>query len=171
MAKRTTNYIDNTKFYTVLLHYLNEKKECQRLNKELPPIPKYIGECLLLLCRKIADRKNFNGYSYLDEMKADALENCFRYLDKFDPDKSKQPFAYFTQIIWFAFIRRIQEEKKQRYIKIKNLQNYNFEDDYEFADTNNEITNDFIRTYEFSLTKKKKPVKIKGVEKFYEESK
>ncbi len=91
--------------------------------------------------------------------------NCFRYLDRFNPEKYNKPFQYFTQISWYAFIRRIQEEKKQHYIKVKNLQKYNleFEDDI-----HSEITDNFIRDYELSLTKKKKPVKIKGLEKFYE---
>ena len=80
-------------------------------------ISEYLGECILKICTNLAHKNNFNGYSYKDEMIADGIENCLAVIDKFDPSKSDNPFAYFTQCAFFAFIRRIQREKKQQEIK------------------------------------------------------
>jgi hypothetical protein len=92
-----------------------------------PIISNYIGECILKIATHLSYKPNFIGYSYRDDMILDGIENCIQYIDNFDPSKSSNPFAYFTQIIYYAFLRRIAKEKKQSYIKGKLIQNMPFE--------------------------------------------
>ena len=107
-----THYVTNKDF----LAALKERQETLKSNPSLQ-ISNYIGECILKICTNLAHKNNFNGYSYKDEMVSDAIENCLAVVDKFNPEKSENPFAYFTQCAYFAFIRRIQKEKKQQEIK------------------------------------------------------
>ena len=88
----------------------------------MPPVPDYVGECFLKIANGLSFRPNFINYTYRDEMISDGIENCLQYVYNFDPNKSNNPFAYFTQIIYFAFIRRIQKEKKQTHIKHKIIE-------------------------------------------------
>lgn len=111
------HYVDNKEFLRVLIAYKVELKTDPEA-----PIPEYIGECLLQIARRVGNKANFANYSYKDDMISDAVENCILYLGNFDPAKSSNPFAYFTQIIHFAFIRRIAKEKKQFYTKLKYAQ-------------------------------------------------
>ena len=92
------------------------------LNDDKPRIPEYIGECLLKISTRLSTKPNFINYTYRDEMISDGIENCVNYIGNFNPEKSTNPFAYFTQIIYYAFLRRIQREKKQLYIKHKSLE-------------------------------------------------
>ena len=85
-------------------------------------MPNYIGECFIKIATHLSYKPNFINYTFRDDMIADGIENCIQYVDNFDPAKSKNPFAYFTQIIYFAFLRRIQKEKKQLYIKYKSIE-------------------------------------------------
>ena len=115
MAKpKTVHYVDNRKFYEALMEY----KELKKVDP-LAQIPEYIGECLLAIARKYSNRGNFSQYSFKEEFVSDALENCIQYLHNFDPEKSTNPFAYFTQIMHWAFVRRIGKEKRQTYTKYK----------------------------------------------------
>ena len=98
-------------------------KDAEDAGVKNPQVPEYIGKCILLIGTRLATKPNFSGYSYKEEMISDGIENCLMYIHNFDPEKSQNPFAYFTQIIWFAFLRRIQKEKKQTYIKFKASQN------------------------------------------------
>jgi hypothetical protein len=126
-TKKQNHYVDNKKFYTVLLHFKRECEEAKLNNTKKPPIPKYIGECLYMIATRLSYKPNFVNYTYRDEMVSDGLENCICYLDNFNPDKYDNPFAYFTQIIYYAFLRRIDKEKKHLYIKQKTLENFYFE--------------------------------------------
>lgn len=119
----TKHYVDNKKLYTEMIKYHNEYKRSKELGTEPPRVNEYIGECIWLIAHRVATSKNFVGYSYKEEMIGDAIENCLRYIHNFDPDKSQNPFAYFTQIMSFAFIRRIDKEKKQQYIKYRAMEN------------------------------------------------
>ena len=76
----------------------------------------------MMIAQRLATRPNFSGYMYKEEMISDGIENCLQYIHNFNPEKSQNPFAYFTQIIWYAFLRRISKEKKQMYIKFKASQ-------------------------------------------------
>jgi hypothetical protein len=139
--------------------------QAAKQNGTVPPrVPEYVGECLLLIAQRLANKPNFNGYSYKSEMVSDGIENSLTYINNFDPSKSSNPFAYFTQIIKFSFIRRIEKEKKQHYIKIKNLENFILSDEIDGIKTkkfeSNEITDDFVKNFEKNLTNKKKSVKM-----------
>ena len=112
IKKPKKNYINNPDFLQALI----EHKEKKKTNPN-EPIPRYIGECFMKIAEGLSHKPNFINYTYRDEMMGDAIENCLMYFDNFNPEKSKNPFAYFTQIIYYAFLRRIHREKKQTYIK------------------------------------------------------
>jgi hypothetical protein len=121
--KKSNNYIDNKKFYAEMIIYRRLYDESVAAGEPRPIVSRYIGECIMLIATRLATRPNFVGYSYKDEMISDGIENCLAYIHNFNPDKSTNPFAYFTQIIYYAFLRRIQKEKKQLYIKHKSFEN------------------------------------------------
>ena len=120
--KRSEHYVDNKLLYEEMKNYLDAVKEAEESDSELPRIPEYIGECLLKISTRLSTKPNFINYTYRDEMISDGIENCVNYIRNFNPEKSNNPFAYFTQIIYYAFLRRIQREKKQLYIKHKSLE-------------------------------------------------
>lgn len=117
------HYVDNKKLYTEMLRYIEEYNEAKAAGNPPPRVTEYIGECIWLIANNLSTNRNFVAYTYREEMIGDAIENCLRYLHNFDPEKSNNPFAYFTQIMYFAFIRRIDKEKKQSYIKYKSMEN------------------------------------------------
>lgn len=117
------HYVDNKKLYTEMIKYINSYNEAKAEGREPPRASNYIGECIWMIANRLSTNRNFIGYTYREEMIGDAIENCLRYLHNFDPDKSKNPFAYFTQIMYYAFLRRIDKEKKQSYIKYKTMEN------------------------------------------------
>jgi len=134
-----------------------------------------------MIATRLSTKPNFVNYSYREEMISDGVENCICYIDNFDPLKSTNPFAYFTQIIYYAFLRRILKEKKQLYIKHKSLENSMLlnelmeQSEYDekdftpsYIDLDNENMFDFIKTFEDNLLSKKKKRK-KGIENFLEE--
>lgn len=183
MADPTKNkhYIDNKKFYTAILQYKRDIEQAKIEEREKPRIPAYIGECLFKIATRLSLKPNFISYTFRDEMISDGLENCVNYLDNFNPEKSDNPFAYFTQIIWFAFIRRIDKEKKHLYIKQKTLENFYFEgmlaeqalDDDKSVTVNldNEYMKGLVESYDRRQAEKQRKSKSRrqGVEKFYEE--
>ena len=115
------HYVDNQRFLLEMTEYQNERKIAKENGIELPPCPDYIGECFLKIAQRLSFRPNFINYAFREDMISDGIENCVQYMNNFNPEKSKTPFAYFTQIIYYAFIRRIQKEKKQLYIKYKTM--------------------------------------------------
>lgn len=92
------------------------------------PVPKYVAEAIMQISTKIATKGNFSGYTYKDEMILDGIENCLIYIDNYDPDKTQNPFAYFSMIIWRSFIRRIVKEKKQAELRTNVILNANILD-------------------------------------------
>lgn len=125
-----------------------------------PVITNYIGECIFLICNNLAKKPNFVGYTYKDEFISDGIIDCISAVDNFDPDKTNNPFAYFTQIAWNAFVRRIHKERKQAYIKFKNFENTflicdSYEEDILHLKSN-DLSSEVIRTYENHLNKNKK---------------
>ena len=172
--KRKTNYINNKTLYGAMIHYKNDLKEALENDKEKPIVPKYIGESILLICNNLAKKPNFSGYTYKQDMISDGIMDCISAVDNFNPDKTNNPFAYFTQIAWNAFLRRIQKEKKQTYIKHKNFENSHLfseiveDSGHAMHLKSNEYSADVVRSYEDKLTKTKKPSKLVGVEKFSE---
>lgn len=175
------HYVDNKKLLVEITKYREAVQLSKKNGTEKPRIPNYIGHCMLMIAQRLSYKPNFINYSYREEMISDGIENCISYIDNFDPSRSDNPFAYFTQIIYYAFLRRIQKEKKQLYIKHKVLGNsllmntlieQGENEDGEFTptyvDMDNENMNDFILNFEENLDKKKKKRK-QGLEKFLDE--
>ena len=125
--KQKPHYVDNKKFLIAMTEYRELRIKAEEEGKRRPTVTNYIGECYLKIANHLSYRPNFINYTYRDDMISDGIENCLQYMDNFDPEKSKNPFAYFTQIIYYAFIRRIQKEKKQQEVKQKMIANYGIE--------------------------------------------
>jgi hypothetical protein len=117
MAK--AHYVNNAEFYEAIKEYHEKVKAAEEAGEEKPRVTNYLGDCILKIATHLSYKPNFINYSYREEMISDGLENCLQYFTNFDPTKSKNPFAYFTQIIYYAFLRRIAKEKKQTFIKNK----------------------------------------------------
>jgi hypothetical protein len=177
------HYINNRALLEALVKHRDAVIEAKK-NGTLPPrIPEYIGECFYKIATRLSTKYKFVNYTYRDEMISDAIENCVAVVNNFDPAKSSNPFAYFTQIIGNAFIRRIMKEKKQTYVKYKYMQRMimdnglaNQQDMDELKDidstyANMDHVNDLIRDYETYVknTREKTKRAKKGVEKFIED--
>jgi len=175
MATKQKHYINNADFLQALIDYKDKTMEAKK-NKTTPPaIPNYIGECFMKIAEGLSHKPNFINYTYRDEMMSDGIENCLMYFDNFDPSKSKNPFAYFTQIIYYAFLRRIQKEKKQLYVKYKATEQMGILDEMELMEFEDGTSKqfelydniaEFIENYEEAREKKKEVKKPKGIEKF-----
>jgi hypothetical protein len=122
------HYVNNKEFLAAMIEYKKSIKEAEKKKKQRPPVTDYIGSCFLKIANHLSYRPNFINYTFRDDMISDGIENCLQYLDNFNPEKSNNPFAYFTQIIYYAFIRRIQKEKKQTTIKQKLIMEANYDD-------------------------------------------
>jgi hypothetical protein len=120
--KRSEHYVNNKEFLAALIKYREDKEIALIQGKPKPPIPRYIGECFLKIANHLSFKPNFVNYMFKEDMISDGIENCVQYIHNFNPEKSQNPFAYFTQIIHYAFLRRIQKEKKQLEIKNKILE-------------------------------------------------
>jgi hypothetical protein len=176
MSKKTKHYINNADFLKALIDYRAACDEAKRNDKQDPIVPNYIGECFIKIAEHLSRKPNFVSYSFRDEMIADGIENCIMYFRNFNPDKSTNPFAYFTQIIYFAFLRRISREKKQLYVKYKATEQFGILDEGEmFEDAEGNMQQfvmydniaEFIHTFEENKKAKKK-TKTKGLENFIE---
>jgi len=166
----SAHYVNNPDFLAALIKYKILVNAALVADAERPQVSNYIGECILKIANHLSYKSNFINYSYKDEMISDGIENCLRYIDNFDPDKSSNPFAYFTQIIYFAFLRRIAREKKQSVIKGKLMRDMTFEsfelqghdDDSHYINSyiefmqNNDNFDDFIEKKK-EKTKKNQP--------------
>ena len=150
-------YVNNVDFLKALIDY----KELCKINPEAP-IPNYIGECWLKIAEGLSHKPNFVSYTYRDEMISDGIENCLLYFNNFDPEISKNPFAYFTQIIYYAFLRRIERENDKLYVKYKSTEMMGILGDHDFEGTDNgkpfelyENISEFIEKYEKKKLNKK----------------
>ena len=139
MARRRTkseHYVNNKEFLAALIKYREDREIAQLQDKPRPVIPRYIGECFLKIANHLSFKPNFVNYMFKEDMISDGIENCVQYIHNFNPEKSQNPFAYFTQIIHYAFLRRIQREKRQLEIKNKILEKSGYS---EVFDDNNTI--------------------------------
>ena len=132
--KRSEHYVNNKEFLAAIIDYKKQIVEAQEQGLPKPRIPNYIGECFLKIATHLSYKPNFVNYMFKDDMVCDGIENCVQYINNFNPEKSQNPFAYFTQIIHYAFLRRIQREKKQMEIKNKILERSGY--DEVFVDNN-----------------------------------
>ena len=120
--KKSEHYVNNKEFLAAMVEYKKSVNKAKRTKINKPLVPDYIGECFLKIANHLSYRPNFINYTFRDDMISDGIENCLQYLDNFNPEKSNNPFAYFTQIIYYAFIRRIQKEKKQAHVKHRMIE-------------------------------------------------
>jgi DNA-directed RNA polymerase specialized sigma24 family protein len=145
--RKKINYVNNNDLYSDLVIYYKSKKA-----GDDPQISRYVGQCILQIANRLAMRPNFINYTYREEMVSDGIERCVSACRTFNPNKSKNPFGFFTQIIWNAFIKRIGDEKKQHAIKHKNhLRNHLFDSSVEV----NDVTDNVIEAYEKTLQNRK----------------
>ena len=153
--KKKPHYVNNKEFLQAMIDWKTTVVEAEANDESRPQVTNYIGECFLKIANHLSYRPNFINYTYREEMISDGIENCLQYIDNFDPEKSKNPFAYFTQIIYFAFVRRITREKKQSKIKDRLLKRSNIEDmimvqEHDDAGDYQRQFMDFLQQYNFS---------------------
>ena len=127
MKKKTEYYVNNKEFLIAISGYRNSVIKARDDGADRPRVPNYIGECFLKIATHLSYKPNFVNYMFREDMICDGIENCVQYIENFNPEKSKNPFAYFTQIIYYAFLRRIQKEKRQLEIKNKILDKSGYE--------------------------------------------
>ena len=142
--KRSEHYVNNKEFLAALIKYREDIAIAEAKGNPKPPIPRYIGECFLKIANHLSFKPNFVNYMFKEDMISDGIENCVQYIHNFNPEKSQNPFAYFTQIIHYAFLRRIQREKRQLEIKNKILEKSGYS---EVFDDSNKIDGDNYSDY------------------------
>ena len=153
--KKEVHNVDNKAILAAIGERKELIKEAESVGESKPQISNYFGECILKIANHLSYRPNFINYTYKEEMISDGIENSLQYIDNFDPEKSKNPFAYFTQIIYYAFIRRIAKEKKQQKIKDRILKRSNIQDMIVVQDHDDEADYqtqyiEFLDKYSFS---------------------
>ena len=126
--KKKQHYVNNQEFLAALIKYKDKVAIAEARGLPKPRVDNYIGGCFLKIATHLSYRPNFINYMYKDDMVCDGIENCIQYIDNFDPSKSKNPFAYFTQIVYYAFLRRIAKEKRQMDIKEKILEKSGYDE-------------------------------------------
>ena len=138
--KKSEHYVNNKEFYEALVEYNKKVDEAKLLGLSKPRISNYLGDCFLRIASHLAYKPNFVNYMFKDDMICDGIENCIQYIHNFDTNRTN-PFAYFTQIVYYAFLRRIAKEKKQLEIKSKIIERSGFSEvftseDGDFSDMN-----------------------------------
>lgn len=182
MAKKksTNHYVDNKRLYAEMIKHIRAYNEAKEAGLPTPQVSNYIGECIWLIANRLSTNRNFFGYTYREDMIGDAVENCLRYLHNFNPEKTTNPFAYFTQIMYYAFLRRIDKENKQTWIKHMVMENslvsntlveMSPDDQSHFTATLLTMDPDKLQTMSNRYQKKpkttvKKPRAKKGIDKF-----
>ena len=126
--KRSEHYVNIKEFLNAIVIYRNQCKRAEEAGEDRPRITNYLGECFLKIATHLSYKPNFVNYMFREDMICDGIENCVQYIKNFDPEKSSNPFAYFTQIIHYAFLRRIQKEKRQMDIRTKIIERSGFEE-------------------------------------------
>lgn len=116
-----THYVNNKEFYEAMKEYIYACREVPE-GQPFPRVPEYIGECFLKIAQRTFMRANFNSYTYKEDMIGDAVEDCLIYMRNFNPDLYKNPFGYFSTYVWNAFVRKIEDEEKNRYKRAKSIQ-------------------------------------------------
>lgn len=178
--KAKAHYVDNKKFYEEIVNYRKRLTTARESGKEDPRIPDYIGECIMKIAEKLSTKPCFINYSFREEMISDAIENCIMYFKDYDPEKGQNPFAYFTQVVYYAFLRRIYKEEKNRYAMYKSFQEVINIDMHLLTDSDDknimpkqlyDNIGEFMKKFEDrEIVKKEKRKQVKtGLSRFYEE--
>jgi len=159
---KPAHYVDNKQFLAALIDYRAQVVEAEKQGLERPRVSNYLGECFIKIATHLSYKSNFINYSFKDDMISDGIENCLTAVGKFDPDRSSNPFAYYTQVIYFAFVRRIQKEKKQQATKYKFLENIDIDQIITQAEGNEEMVNhllEMVRKQSDSIDPARKEIK------------
>lgn len=125
--KARPHYVNNKEFGEAVVEYVTRANIAKEAGQSIPVVPNYVAECFLKIAEGLSHKVNFIRYTYREEMVMDAVENCLRAINNYDPGVATRTgtpnaFAYFTQICYFAFLRRIEKEKKQQDIKFKFIE-------------------------------------------------
>jgi len=170
MAKRESiHYVNNADFSRAVVEYCTELQAAKAAKKnDLPKVPNYIAQCFLKICEGLSHKVNFIRYTYREEMVMDAVENCLRAIENYNVEaatRSGNPnaFAYFTQIAWYAFLRRIAKEKKQQDIKLRYLSQSGIEE-YIFNETGDAAAVQVLQAFVDQLKDRIDKVKEKDTE-------
>ena len=154
MRKKTEYQVNNKEFLAAITVYRNSVLKARDDGTARPRVPNYIGECFLKIATHLSYKPNFVNYMFREDMICDGIENCVQYIKNFDPEKSSNPFAYFTQIIHYAFLRRIQKEKRQMDIRTKIIERSGFEEvmtaDGKFNSSDYNTIKENIQTKQYS---------------------
>ena len=168
------HYVDNEKFFKEMKNWKQAVKDAREVEDPDPPCTDHLAECFLKISENLAWKPNFINYTFRDDLVSDGIENCLLYAHNFDPEKSKNPFSYFTQIIHHAFVRRIQKEKKQMHLKYLYVERSGIlqevssdgEDNVKHATTYIEYLRTHEKYAESPYQSQKKKNRIKNLEKF-----
>ena len=164
MPKKTKNihYVNNQEFSQAVVSYVGTVKEAKETGKPIPVVTDYVATCFLRIAENLSHKSNFIRYTYREEMVMDAVENCLKAIENYDINASTRTgkpnaFAYFTQIIWYAFLRRITKEKKQQDIKEKYLSQSGVEVflQAEQGDMSTQVVSHFVDTLKDRIDKVK----------------
>ena len=168
--KQNVHYVNNADFSQAVVDYVTTVNEARDNNKELPIVTDYIASCFLKIAEGLSHKSNFSRYTYREEMVMDAVENCLKAINNYNLETATRTgkpnaFAYFTQISWFAFLRRIAKEKRQQDVKLKYLEKSGIEQfvDLDLAD---EAAGAVISTFVDSL--KDRIDKVKQVDTVFD---
>ena len=112
MKREPINYVNNKEFLSLLKQYVSDREHAKENNLKRPRIPETIGAIFIAIATNLSNKYNFINYTFKEDMVGDGIVNAIEAIDSFDPEKSSQPFSYFTMVIWRAFLRRIEREKK-----------------------------------------------------------
>ena len=180
VKKVKNHYVNNKDLFAAMCAFKDSVKKAEEEETLRPRVPMYVGESIMKIATHLAFRPNFSNYTFREEMISDGIENCLQYIDNFDPEKSKNPFAYFTQIIYYAFVRRIQKEKKYLYTKYAAIERANIMDetadlhesekgsgvryasDIQYGEWGQEQMENFMQDFEQSRRRKRKKKAPKG---------
>ena len=147
--KQSIHYVNNATFSQAVVDYVSHVEKCKKEKESLPKVPDYIAQCFLRIAEGLSHKANFIRYTYREEMVMDAVENCLKAISNYNLEAATRTgkpnaFAYFTQITWFAFLRRITKEKKQQDIKLKYLTKSGIES---FIDVGDEAAAESVATH------------------------
>lgn len=165
---KPAHYVDNKKFLQALIEYRQQVLEAQEKGLPKPIVSRYLGECFIKIATHLSYKANFINYTFKDDMISDGIENCLTAVEKFDPTRSSNPFAYYTQIIYFAFVRRIQKEKKQQATKYKLLENIDIDQIVSQSEDNEELVNhlmEMVRKQVDTIDPERREIKTKKKKK------
>ena len=144
--KKKQHYVDNKKFLEEIVKYREAVETTKLQDRPKPRITHYLGDCFLKIATHLSYRPNFINYMYKEDMISDGVENCVQYIDNFDPAKSKNPFAYFTQIVYYAFLRRIAKEKRQMDIRDKLIEKNGYDQVFHSDENDNHADMNSIKS-------------------------